>query len=246
MRSLYLRVVGALALTAAIAAAALAVTYSATKNRIATREAADRKAALSQIFFEHKNIEGNFHLEVEERFLDSNRESFFVIKESNALGESDELYYVFQGAGIGYTTSSPIQILVAFTNPNLDARPLLEGYVPASKLPEEGKKGLYIVGWRVTQSQETPGLGEKIKDEEAVNTWTGILTGTQPDPEKVKDRATPFQKQFRGMLPATIALKKDGGEVDSITAATYTVNGVIDAMRNAAEKANEYFKKTSP
>ncbi len=64
----------------------------------------------------------------------------------------------------------------------------------------------------VLNYQETPGLGDKI------------------DPEK-----SDFSKQFAGKNPATFKLKvkKDGGDVDAITAATISSRAYCDALQRA-------------
>ncbi len=64
----------------------------------------------------------------------------------------------------------------------------------------------------VLSHQETPGLGDKI------------------DPEK-----SDFPKQFAGKNPADFKLKvkKDGGDVDAITAATISSRAYCDALQRA-------------
>lgn len=64
----------------------------------------------------------------------------------------------------------------------------------------------------VLQHKETPGLGDKI------------------EPEKSK-----FSVQFEGADPAMmkLAVRKDGGEVDAITASTITSRAYIDAVDRA-------------
>lgn len=73
----------------------------------------------------------------------------------------------------------------------------------------EGK----ILGTAVLKHSETPGLGAKITD-----------TGSN------------FIKQFEGKNPAATPLKvkKDGGEVDAITAATISSRAFCDAVNRAA------------
>lgn len=78
----------------------------------------------------------------------------------------------------------------------------------------EGK----IVKIAVLEQKETPGLGDKI------------------DPAK-----SDFSVQFEGMDPATVKLKvkKDGGDVDAITASTISSRAYIDAV----ERAYKLFKQ---
>lgn len=75
-----------------------------------------------------------------------------------------------------------------------------------------------IVKIAVLEQKETPGLGDKI------------------DPAK-----SDFSVQFQGMDPATAKLKvrKDGGDVDAITASTISSRAYIDAV----ERAYNLFKE---
>lgn len=75
-----------------------------------------------------------------------------------------------------------------------------------------------IVKIAVLEQKETPGLGDKI------------------DPAK-----SDFSVQFQGMDPATAKLevRKDGGDVDAITASTISSRAYIDAV----ERAYNLFKE---
>lgn len=68
----------------------------------------------------------------------------------------------------------------------------------------------------VVQHKETPGLGTKMEED-------------------------PFKNQFKGINPAKFDLrvKKDGGDVDAITAATITSRAFSDAV----ERAYQSFQK---
>jgi electron transport complex protein RnfG len=67
-----------------------------------------------------------------------------------------------------------------------------------------------IINITVLEQKETPGLGTKMTEEE-------------------------FKDQFNGVNPATIDLKvkKDGGTVDAITAATISSRAFCDAVQRA-------------
>ena len=69
-----------------------------------------------------------------------------------------------------------------------------------------------IVGLKVLESRETPGLGDKMD-------------------KKKSD----FPDQFIGKSPAEFTLKvtKDGGDVDAITAATISSRAFCDAVERA-------------
>jgi electron transport complex protein RnfG len=78
-----------------------------------------------------------------------------------------------------------------------------------------------VLGVRVTQHKETPGLGDYI------------------EPKKDKNKARPWITQFDGLNPATIderewKVRKDGGRFDSVAGATVTPRAVIKAVRQAA------------
>jgi electron transport complex protein RnfG len=78
-----------------------------------------------------------------------------------------------------------------------------------------------LIGVRVTQHKETPGLGDYI------------------EPKKDKNRERPWITQFDGLRPATIddrdwKVKKDGGRFDSVAGATVTPRAVLKAVRKAA------------
>jgi len=78
-----------------------------------------------------------------------------------------------------------------------------------------------LLGVRVTQHKETPGLGDYI------------------EPKKDKNKASPWIAQFNGLAPAAVdarewKVKKDGGRFDSVAGATVTPRAVIKAVRKAA------------
>ena len=78
-----------------------------------------------------------------------------------------------------------------------------------------------LLGVRVTQHKETPGLGDYI------------------EPKKDKNKEHPWITQFDGLMPAateerTWKVKKDGGRFDSVAGATVTPRAVIKAVRKAA------------
>lgn len=83
-----------------------------------------------------------------------------------------------------------------------------------------------ILGVRVTQHKETPGLGDYI------------------EPKKDKNKERPWITQFDGMNPATVderewKVKKDGGRFDSVAGATVTPRAVIKAVRKASRYVAE-------
>lgn len=78
-----------------------------------------------------------------------------------------------------------------------------------------------VLGVRVTQHKETPGLGDYI------------------EPQKDRNKERPWITQFEGLKPAAIdarewKVKKDGGRFDSVAGATVTPRAVLKAVRQAA------------
>jgi len=68
-----------------------------------------------------------------------------------------------------------------------------------------------VISYKVLQAAETPGLGMKL---------------TTPE----------FSGQFAGKDGTSLKVKKDGGEVEAITAATITSRAVCKAIADAASK----------
>lgn len=223
----YRRLILSLTLVSGIAAGLLAFTYHTTAPIIAQRDVADRVKAVESVFFLQSKPGGAFDLEAKS-LADG------VTALYSPGHPETPVYYAATGQAIGYNSSVPVTLMVGFTGPAEDAAKLLAGYVPEDKLPAAGKKGEYIVGFSVVNSEETPGLGEKIKDARPSYTWLQAATGTKPPVSP--DNATDFQRQFRGRLASALVLKKAGGDLDAITAATMTSNGVVGAMRDASAK----------
>ena len=78
-----------------------------------------------------------------------------------------------------------------------------------------------LIGVRVTQHKETPGLGDYI------------------EPKKDKNKERPWITQFNGLTPTSAGehewkVKKDGGRFDSVAGATVTPRAVIKAVGKAA------------
>ena len=83
-----------------------------------------------------------------------------------------------------------------------------------------------LLGVRVTQHKETPGLGDYI------------------EPRKDKNKQRPWITQFDGLSLATVAeqewrVRKDGGRFDSVAGATITPRAVIRAVRKALQYVAE-------
>ena len=76
-----------------------------------------------------------------------------------------------------------------------------------------------ILGIGVTTNKETPGVGKRIETD------------------------VPFREQFNGLsLEKPIKLKKDGGQIDAISGASFSSAGVAGAV----ESAEEIYKRMKP
>lgn len=94
-----------------------------------------------------------------------------------------------------------------------------------------------LLGVRVTQHKETPGLGDYI------------------DPRKDKNKERPWISQFEGLSLATVAdrewrVRKDQGRFDSVAGATVTPRAVVKAVHKAlqyvAENRQQLFNSAQP
>ncbi len=209
--SAFIRLPLTLAAVAAAAAGALALTYETSREAIEEQKLAMEQKALAAIF----------------------RDGFARAPSRNVAletGETVKLYEVFlaeddtapsayavTATGRGYNSGVPIELLVGFVR------------------ARDGE-GWLVAGWAVVKSEETPGLGEKIKDRKAPATW--LEGGPFAEPPADFDPRTHFQKQFAGRDPKQLGLEKDGDAqgLDAITAATITSRGVVQAVRNAHRK----------
>ncbi len=90
-----------------------------------------------------------------------------------------------------------------------------DGYSGAIQLLVGSDFSGTILGTRVTQHHETPGLGDKI--ETRLSNWILAFAG----------------KVIHGEGDTAFAVKKDGGEFDQFTGATITPRAVVNAVKRA-------------
>jgi len=214
-----LRLTATLAAVAAVAACALALTYDKTKDQIKAQKQAIEAQALTGVF-----RQGFARAEPATVTL-ADGSSISYTRVFRRAEDTMPAYYAIIGKGMGYNASVPLELLVGFTNPE------------AADVPEQaGKQGLVVIGWKVIRSEETPGLGEKIKEAKPAATWSegGLFASVEPE----FDDRTDFQKQFSGRSIEELRLKKDGDPagLDAITAATITSRGVVAAIQDASDK----------
>ncbi len=205
-----------LAFVAGIAGLALAMTFRVAAPRIDAQAELERASALAYVFFDIPKADLS-PVALNETEAGP---TAWAVYTSAAAREANEKppYYAAIGKGIGYNAGVPIELIAGFTNPS------------AAPPEQSGKEGHVIVGFRVTGSEETPGLGEKIRDQRPGATW--VEGGPFAEGESA-DWRTGFQKQFAGLTAEELVLKRDGGPIDVITSATYSTVGVISAIRDA-------------
>jgi len=78
-----------------------------------------------------------------------------------------------------------------------------------------------IVGLQVLSQQETPGLGARIEE------------------VKYGEKDPWFQRQFIGKAAASVAVEKDGGEIQSVTGATISSRALSKSVIAAFEKLKQ-------
>jgi len=226
--SRFLRYPLVLGIVAAASGLALYGVYAGTQAAMERQAAMSRRQALGRIFLDGFGAT--------EEVKDGETVLFTKVWKEDAgpdgtPPDTPPAYYAIAGSAVGYNASTPVRLLVGFTHPK-----------PAP--PEaQDKKGLVLVGWSVLESEETPGLGENIKNQKAANSLAAILTGQATEPPK--DRRTDFQKQFadpeagRVYTPDELALAQNGGPIDAITGATITSRAVVNAIKDAARNLRD-------
>jgi electron transport complex protein RnfG len=133
---------------------------------------------------------------------------YFVVTVNE--GGVDKTYYATVGESDKcYTASVPIRVMVG-----VDAEMKL--------------KRIAIV-----RSSETPGLGENIKEVEKSFYLSDIFKGKKSEEKGPDYDNRKWLKQFNGLTPDQLSLKKNGGPIDAISGATITSNAVILAVQDA-------------
>ena len=137
--------------------------------------------------------------------------------------------YAAMGSAQGY--QSQIKVLVS---------------VEAAKAETPVDKDPRIFRLVVVSSQETPGLGERIKEvTKEVSLW-GVMAGKGKD---VKQKRPAFQEQFSGKRLSDLALKPGSGP-DAITpitgatiSSTATGNAAREALRKIVQRTRQVYGK---
>lgn len=172
--------------------AALATGLTAVVNEL-TKPTIDRQAALQQKVLFDQVIPADL-------YDNDIQSSCFVVTEPELGAGEHRLYVARKG-------EQPVAVVMESTAP--------DGYSGAIQLLVGADFGGKVLGTRVTQHHETPGLGDKI--ELRLSDWITHFTGVT----------------LRGADDAAFAVKKDGGRFDQFTGATITPRAVVNAVKRA-------------
>ncbi len=194
---------GALALGtfALVTAGSVALTRALTAERIAAHQMAYQHRQLQEVL-----PQALAHIPVTQVI-----ESAFTLPNPEALGlKRDSQGWWIRGSGDHHPHSALILPVVTREGYNGDIH-LLVGIDAQQR----------ISGVRVTQHQETPGLGDDI--ERSRSDWITQFNGLR----------------LASLPPEGWAVAKDGGQFDAFTGATITPRAVVNAVHKALEYAAE-------
>ncbi|WP_145484099.1 electron transport complex subunit RsxG [Yersinia aldovae] len=176
-----------LALFAAGATGLTAVVNALTENTIAHQAALQQKALLDQV--------------VPAEFYDNDMQGECYVVTDIALGNMapHRLYLARRG-------DTPVAAAIETTAP--------DGYSGAIQLLVGADFHGNVLGSRVVEHHETPGLGDKI--DIRISDWISHFSG----------------QHVAGEQDKRWAVKKDGGRYDQFTGATITPRAVVKAVKN--------------
>ncbi|MGG4607127.1 electron transport complex subunit RsxG [Providencia sp. Me31A] len=179
-----------LAIFAAGTTALSAVVYTLTKETIAEQAALVQKKLLDQVI--PSDLYDN----------DLTKECYLVHNEEILGNKQPRRLYIARKNG------EPIAAALETT--------ALDGYSGAIHLLVGADFDGTVLGVRVTEHHETPGLGDKI--ETRISDWITYFSG----------------KKIASDNDPKWAVKKDGGEFDQFTGATITPRAVVNATKRTA------------
>lgn len=177
---------GMLAAFAVVTTALIAFTFEGTRERIAFQQQQRLLGVLNEV------VPAPYHDNV--LFNDC------ATVTDPALGNAQP-HLVYRARKNG----EPSALAIETTAPN--------GYSGNIELVVGVSSSMEVLGVRVVEHKETPGLGDKI--ELAVSDWVLSFNG----------------KQFNAQNPERWQVKPDGGEFDAFTGATITPRAVVNAVR---------------
>lgn len=176
-----------LALFAAGTTGLTAAINALTKSTIDEQAATQQKALFNQVL-------------PAERYNNDLLKSCFLVAEPS-LGKGQHKIWIAKNE------DAPVGVVMEATAP--------DGYSGAIQLLVAADFKGTILGTRVTEHHETPGLGDKI--ELRLSDWITHFAG----------------KVIHGAGDSHFAVKKDGGDFDQFTGATITPRAVVNAVKRA-------------
>lgn len=181
--------------TLAIFAAALtgltALVNELTKTTIAEQAMKQQKALFDQV--------------IPSDLYDNDLQKSCFVVQAPQLGKGPHRIYIARKG------DNPVGAVMEATAP--------DGYSGAIQLLVGSDFSGTVLGTRVTEHHETPGLGDKI--ETRLSDWILHFSG----------------KMIHGEDDPAFAVKKDGGEFDQFTGATITPRAVVNAVKRAGRYA---------
>jgi len=175
-----------LAVFAAVTTGVTALVNEITKPTVAKQMAIQEKALLDQV--------------VPPSFYDNNLQKECYLVTDQALGDDEQHpFYIARKAG------QPVAAAIETTAP--------DGYSGAIKMLVGADFSGTVLGVRVTDHHETPGLGDKI--ELRISDWITHFAGVK----------------ISGPQDSHFAVKKDGGDFDQFTGATITPRAVVNETK---------------
>lgn len=176
-----------LALFAAGSTGLTAAINMMTKTTIDEQAALQQKALFDQVL-------------PADRYNNQLQNRCFIVS-APALGKGEHRVYIAEKNG------NPVAAVMEATAP--------DGYSGAIQLLVGADFNGTVLGTRVTEHHETPGLGDKI--ERRLSDWITHFSG----------------KSIQGANDSRWAVKKDGGDFDQFTGATITPRAVVNAVKRA-------------
>ncbi|WP_127959299.1 electron transport complex subunit RsxG [Serratia microhaemolytica] len=177
-----------LALFAGITTGLTALVYQLTKTTIAHQTALQRQALLNQVL-------------PAEYYDNDLLASCFIVRDERLGSRGDHRLYLARRQGV------PVAAVVEAIAP--------DGYSGAIHLLVASDFQATVLGTRVIEHRETPGLGDKIELRHSY--WITQFSGQHVD--------SPSDPRW--------AVKKEGGMFDQFTGATITPRAVINAVRRS-------------
>lgn len=176
-----------LALFAAGSTGLTAAINMMTKTTIDEQAALQQKALFDQVL-------------PADRYNNQLQNRCFIVS-APALGKGEHRVYIAEKNG------TPVAAVMEAAAP--------DGYSGAIQLLVGADFNGTVLGTRVTEHHETPGLGDKI--ERRLSDWITHFSG----------------KSIQGANDSRWAVKKDGGDFDQFTGATITPRAVVNAVKRA-------------